>query len=394
MNKVIYLVLLTSLLMFSCKETLVQNPTQNGSLYIDSKPQGAKIFVQGTFNNQYTPATLNNLLTDSYDIRVEVEDGIDSSFSLDVKSNLTTSKTIDFYNKMGKCYFQSNPSGAEIFLDNVNTDLLTPAIVGYLNNRMYNYKLQLNNNIIEDSFYVSPGQLENVYKDFNIFLPVGSIFVNSSPTGATIILDGSYTGKVTPDSITGVSTGQHSVTLSLSGYRDTTITVTVQGGLQTTRQITLVATLSTTTYGPVRIYETAGTTANQPSGIDLSAGAVYGVASTDKDKVDIYYSTDGTGGTSFLVQSADLYPNLTRYTAFLVGTGTDLTDGEDSPTYPLSGWTDHMSDREDNYVFLYDEDGNYSKLIITDFHAGSGQGDPNWVEVKWIYNNSSADKRF
>ncbi len=222
----------------------------------------------------------------------------------------------------------------------------------------------------------------------------GSIFINSSPVGAAITLDGTSTGKVTPDSLTSVSTGQHSITLSLSGYSDTTFTVTVQTNLQTTKQITLVSTLSTTMYGPVKIYETSGTTANQPSGIDLSSGNAYGVSSTDKDKVDIYYSTDGTGGTPYLVQSANLYPNLTRNTAFYVGAGTDLNDGEDSPTYPLSGWTDNMSDRENNYVYLYDEDGNYSKLKITDFHAGSGQGDPSWVEVQWLYNNIGADKRF
>ncbi len=222
----------------------------------------------------------------------------------------------------------------------------------------------------------------------------GSIFINSSPAGAAITLDGTSTGKVTPDSVTSVSTGQHSVTLSLNGYSDTTFTVTVQTNLQTTKQITLASTLSTTMYGPVKIYETSGTSTSQPSGIDLSTGAAYGVTSTDKDKVDLYYSTSGTGGVPYLVQSADLYPNLTRHTAFYVGTGTDITDGEDSPNYPLSGWTDNMSDRENNYVFLYDEDGNYSKLIITNYHAGGGQGDPSWVEVKWLYNNNGADKRF
>ncbi|HEY6907553.1 MAG TPA: hypothetical protein VI230_08785, partial [Ignavibacteriaceae bacterium] len=141
------------------------------------------------------------------------------------------------------------------------------------------------------------------------------------------------------------------------------------------------------------IYETAGTTSSQPSGLDLSSGIAYGVSSADKDKVDIYYSTTGTGGTPYLVQSADLYPNLTRHTAFYVGSGTDITDGEDSPLYPLAGWTDHMGDRETNYVYLYDEDGHYSKIIITGFGGGSG-GNPAWVELKWEYNNTGADNRF
>ena len=43
----------------------------------------------------------------------------------------------------------------------------------------------------------------------------GSIFINSSPVGATITLDGTNTGKTTPDSVSNVSTGQHSITLSL-----------------------------------------------------------------------------------------------------------------------------------------------------------------------------------
>jgi hypothetical protein len=222
----------------------------------------------------------------------------------------------------------------------------------------------------------------------------GSIFINSSPVGALISVDGTSTGKVTPDSVTDLATGSHTVGLTLAGYRDTTITVDVQANLQTTPpSVILVSTLSTTTYGPVRIWETAGTTSSQPSGLDLSSGSAYGVSSADKDKVDIYYSTDGTGGTPYLVQSADLYPNLTRATFFYVGGGTDITDGEDSPIYPLSGWTNNMSDRQTNYVYLYDEDGHYSKLIITGWGGGSG-GNPAWVEVKWEYNNTGADHRF
>jgi len=223
----------------------------------------------------------------------------------------------------------------------------------------------------------------------------GSIFINTSPIGASITVDGVSTGKFTPDSVSNLSTGDHSVTLSLSGYRDTTVTVTVVANLLTVKQVNLVSTLSLTMYGPVRIYETAGTTTSQPSGLDLSTGMAYGVSGSNNNLVDIYYSTSGTGGVPYLVQSADLYPLMTRQTSFFVGTGTDIEDGEDSPTYPLGGsWTDNMSDRENNYVFLYDEDGNYSKIMISDYHAGSGQGDPSWVELTWLYNNTGADSRF
>jgi hypothetical protein len=221
----------------------------------------------------------------------------------------------------------------------------------------------------------------------------GSIFINSDPNGAEIWLNGQNTGKVTPDSITALDPDNYQVTLKLGSFSDTSFTVSVVADLQTTKFISFPLDISS--FGPKIIYETAGTTTSQPSGLDLSSGMAYGVSGLNNDLVDIYYSTSGTGGTPYLVQSANLYPLLTRETSFLVGSGTVLGDGADSPTYPLDGtWTDHMGDHEANYVFLYDEDGHYSKIIVSDYHIGSGQNDPSWVEITWLYNNTGADSRF
>ncbi len=220
----------------------------------------------------------------------------------------------------------------------------------------------------------------------------GSILIDSSPQGAQIILDGTNTGKFTPDSVNNIDAGSHSVTISLNGYRDTTISVTVVANQLVSKFVNLTTTLSLSTYGPVRIWETAGTGTNQPSGLDLSTGNAYAVTGTDKDKVDLYYSTDGQSGNTYLVQSADLYPNLTRSTMFYVSNSTNLDDTLDSPNSAFQqGWTNYMDDAETHYAFLYDADGHYSKIIIT------GSGTVNniaWVEVKWIYNNTGADRRF
>jgi hypothetical protein len=56
-------------------------------------------------------------------------------------------------------------------------------------------------------------------------------------------------------------------------------------------------------------------------------------------------------------------------------------------------WTDNIRDTEDNYVFLFDDDGHYSKLKIV--NRGGGQpGNPAWVEVQWWYNSLPDDTRF
>ncbi len=222
----------------------------------------------------------------------------------------------------------------------------------------------------------------------------GSIFMDSSPQGAQIWVDGVNSGKITPDSVTNLSANSHNVTLKLDGYRDTTLTgVDVIAGMQTKKFVQLSSSLSYVVYGPVRIYETAGTTVDQPSGIDLSTGSAYGVSGSNKDLVDIYYSTSGTGGQGYLVQSADLASSMSRKTAFYVGSGTNLMDGVASPLATPS-WANHMTDRESNYVFLFDNDLHYSKIIITNWGGGTGPGDPAYVEVKWIYNKTVNDTRF
>jgi hypothetical protein len=223
--------------------------------------------------------------------------------------------------------------------------------------------------------------------------PTGNIYLTSIPAGAEIWIDNSNTFKTTPDTINDVDQGVRSVTLKLQDYRDTTFTISVTGGqTSVVTNIVLVSEINTSLYGPVRIYETYNTPASQPSGLDLSSGIAYGVSSPEANLVDVYYSTEGTGGEGYLVQSADLY-GLVRVTKFRVGLSNNLFDGVDSPNRNTGTWTNNMDDREPNYVFLYDHDGHYSKIKIVNWYSG-GIGDPSWVEVQWYYNTTLQDNRF
>jgi hypothetical protein len=47
----------------------------------------------------------------------------------------------------------------------------------------------------------------------------GSIFINSTPTGAAIILDNKAIGKFTPDSLYGISAGMHTVHVYKEGFK-------------------------------------------------------------------------------------------------------------------------------------------------------------------------------
>jgi hypothetical protein len=224
--------------------------------------------------------------------------------------------------------------------------------------------------------------------------PTGSIYLTSIPAGAAIWIDGSNTFNITPDTTNNVDEGVRTVTLKMQDFRDTTFSISITGGqTSVVSNIALVSEISTELYGLIRIYETYRTPASEPSGLDLSSGMAYGVSSPEANLVDIYFYSDAAG-FSYLIQSADLYTGLIRRTDFFVSPGTNLFDEVDSPLKSTGTWTNKINDTENNYVFLYDHDGHYSKMKIVNRGGGSGPGDPSWVDIQWYYNNIQLDNRF
>lgn len=216
----------------------------------------------------------------------------------------------------------------------------------------------------------------------------GSIYVTSDLAGAQIWNNNTNTNKVTPDSITGLDAGNYSITLKYQGIKDTTISVTVTAGQRTTLNAKLP--LSVKKFAAVRIWETTGTTASQPSGLQLSSGQAYGISSSDKDKVDLYYHT--LASPPYEIASASLASTgLSRTTYFLVGNSANLTDTTTAPVKSGS-WVKTVKDTETNYIYVYDQDQHYSKLKFTT--GGGTPGVPAYVDVTWIYNQVSNDRRF
>jgi hypothetical protein len=70
----------------------------------------------------------------------------------------------------------------------------------------------------------------------------GSISFSSTPSGADIYLDGTLQTTKTPSTITSVSAGSHTYILRLTGYNDSTGTITVTAGLTAAVSVTLIKT--------------------------------------------------------------------------------------------------------------------------------------------------------
>ncbi len=280
----------------------------------------------------------------------------------------------------GKLFVTSSPTNADVFVNGTNRGKTGDSLT--LN--AGTYSVTLKKTLYKDTTF-SVTVVANQTVTRNITLKVASFTISSTPAGAKIYLNGVNTGSVTPAGIT-LALGTNTITLSLSGYNDTTFTIPADSA-NISRSITLteIPLFKKT----VRIYESNSSTAFQ-SGLILSSGNASLIGSgTSRDSVDIYYKTNG-----YLVASAkDNIFNLPRETFFKVGGGQNITDGEDSPSKDAT-WTLSVTDREANYFFLYTKDQHYVKMKITGYGGGGTVSDPAYVELTYQFNKTPNNRSF
>ncbi len=213
---------------------------------------------------------------------------------------------------------------------------------------------------------------------------VGSLNIQSVPTGATVYIDNVNKGT-TNTTISSVAVGTRTVKLTLNDYRDTTFTVTIVKDQETLKVVSLTSNIippDLNKYVLVQVWETTGTTVSEPSGLDLSAGIA---KSSNDPSIDLYYLTNA----SFTIH--ELKSSLTRAAKFYITSNSDLEDTLDAPLQS-SLWVDTVPDGTTNYFFVYDADNHYSKAKIVAISPNNEI--PAWVKITWYYNNAVNDRRF
>jgi len=115
----------------------------------------------------------------------------------------------------------SDPIGAEIYLEDVNTGKVTPdSLIELLSNE---YSITLKMIDFDDTiFSVQIGEGQHLSHD--IFMsesnPEGEIKIISIPEGASIFINGENTGEVTPFTFKDLERGIYSFSLMLNLYDD------------------------------------------------------------------------------------------------------------------------------------------------------------------------------
>jgi hypothetical protein len=122
----------------------------------------------------------------------------------------------------GKLFVNSKPAGAKIYLNNKNTGYLSPDTIPFLDGGTY--KLTTKLNLFKDSseiVVIKKDSLTSIFLDYTVNPTMkGALYIDSNPLGASIILNDSATGKVTPFEFSNVLPDTYNVVLNKTGYWD------------------------------------------------------------------------------------------------------------------------------------------------------------------------------
>ena len=195
---------------------------RNVPISITSYPSSAKLYIDESYIGD-TPINSYKLSIGSHMIKILKDGYKEYNTSVNINSETNPEMKFTLAALTGTISVSSNPSGAEVYINNDNKGV-TPLTVILIPG---NYTVNITKDGYSDyttTSTVNPDLISTV----NPVLKknTGTLSVSSSPADAQIYLNGSYKG-VTPLTLT-ISPGSYSVKINKDGYKDYTSSTTVK----------------------------------------------------------------------------------------------------------------------------------------------------------------------
>ncbi|MCX7796003.1 MAG: PEGA domain-containing protein [bacterium] len=232
-------------------ETLL-TPVNTGSLYVESNPRGASIYLDGSYEGE-TPKRIDFIPVGSHSVRLSKDGYRDYIQQVWIEANKVVTVSVNLLAETTryKITINSNPSGAWAYVDGIPKGT-TPTYV-YVTPGYHEIKLQLQGYLdYEETIYVTRDMLLNI----NLQVAEGALVVFSEPLGADVYIDGRYYGK-TPITIQRIPVGRKIVTLKMAGYADWSDDILIETGQisQINAVLKLAGTLQVSSNPPgARVY--------------------------------------------------------------------------------------------------------------------------------------------
>jgi len=201
--------------------------THHGSLYVNSRPSEAIVSIDGIVMSRKTPAIIYGLKEGPYTVRLSLDPdpyskgGSDITFEdqevyvypygivlVDVAANTSRSEEIilDSRSLRGEPVTVNGRGNQKTIPSRITVPLFGSFVTVYQNQSYVSYPIPA---ILNEDHYV----VIEPRRHFNL-----SIFVDSTPGGAEVFIDGFRTGFSTPYTFANISDGSHRITVSKPGY--------------------------------------------------------------------------------------------------------------------------------------------------------------------------------
>ncbi|NQE53646.1 hypothetical protein C5S29_08635, partial [ANME-1 cluster archaeon GoMg3.2] len=204
-----------------------------GSISVTSMPSGASISLDGVHISGITPYTIPNVEPGDHTLKLTLGGYQDWKETVSVTAGKTAKVSATLTPISGSATITSTPSGAAIYVKSYLGDSYigkTPHTDTAVPPGDYTIKLTLAG-YLDCTKEVQVKGGETAYVHATLTPAIGSISVTSTPAGATIYVE-PYLGTKgkTPNTITPVSPGDYTITLTLAGYHDWKEQVSVTAG--------------------------------------------------------------------------------------------------------------------------------------------------------------------
>jgi len=288
---------------------------------------------------------------------------------------------VDPSKEKGIVFVSSSPDAAEIWIDGTNSKKLTPAKL----------ELSVGEHIItvRKKQYVSKSVTINVKSNQNNIVDIkdlvmmGGVIITSEPKFADIFIDDFDQESATPDEF-NLSEGIHSITLKLDEFFDSTVVVNIKNSEDIPVHIKL-RSKSIVAFKGV-IWDSSSTDPNRLGGLDLSTGKNVVFKNKRGKSADLYFASKN----NIIANPNKLYYE-NKNTLMKEGPSPNIKDRVDGPYEQDDSWSDSTFANVNNYLFLYDANGHYSKLkIVGTVTSGNLKG----IKVEWLYNKKPYDNFF
>ncbi|WP_319506906.1 PEGA domain-containing protein [uncultured Methanolobus sp.] len=150
---------------------------------------------------------------------------------------LQDSQYFDIDNPYGQISVSTNPQSVDVYLDSQYIGKSPMTISNVIQGKHTLLLKKEGYNDVSTSVTVTADSQSSVSKTLS--QKTGGISVSTTPSGATVNIDGKYAGT-SPLTTNGILPGSHDISISMNGYRDVSDTFYISAGTSTTYKKSLV----------------------------------------------------------------------------------------------------------------------------------------------------------